>query len=186
MGLRKHISIWVPVFLAMTLAGCGADDPPSSKQAAAVAVLMPTEDGPVEGVVRFFKEADGIRVVAQVENLTPGDHGFHIHEFGDCSAPDGAAAGGHYNPNGASHGGPEDENRHVGDFGNIHADDTGKAVADFVDSHLKIEGATSIIGRSIVVHARADDLKSQPAGNAGKRVACGVIGVGRGKAPSKP
>jgi Cu-Zn family superoxide dismutase len=112
-----------------------------------------------------------------VTGLTPGAHGFHVHEFGDCSMADGTCAGAHFNPTGAPHGGPDDARRHAGDLGNVKADESGKAIYKRVDKMLALNGPSSIIGRSIIVHAAPDDLKTQPSGNAGARVGCGVIGI---------
>ncbi len=143
----------------------------------AVAVLHPTTGNKVTGVVTFTRAPDGINVVADVEGLTPGMHGFHVHQYGDCSAPNADSAGGHFNPEGMPHGGPMSRERHVGDLGNITADKDGKAHFEWTDKLLSLEGRDSIIGRGLIVHAMADDLVSQPAGNAGPRVACGVIGI---------
>jgi Cu-Zn family superoxide dismutase len=140
-----------------------------------VADLSPTAGNTVRGTVSLTQEAGGVRIVADLSGLTPGEHGFHIHETGDCSAPDAAPAGDHFNPVGAPHGAPEAQVRHVGDLGNITADASGNARYDRVDARLSLEGEHSVIGRAIVVHAGADDLTSQPAGNAGPRAACGVI-----------
>ena len=159
--------------------GCnqaGKNRPP---KADAVAVLMPTEGGTVGGVVTFSKVEGGVRVIADIVDLAPGPHGIHIHEFGDCRAADGASAGGHYNPLNNPHGAPDAQKRHVGDLGNIIADANGLAALDIVDTHLALEGPHSIIGRSVVLHAKADDFKTQPHGNAGARLACGVIGIAR-------
>ncbi len=145
----------------------------------AVAVLIPTEGNDVHGTVRFTKVAGGVRVVADVTGLTPGAHGFHVHEFGDASSADGTAAGGHFNPAHGNHGGPADAQRHAGDLGNLEADASGHATLDHVDAGLSLDGGNSIIGRGLIVHASPDDLKTQPTGNAGKRVACGVIGLAK-------
>ena len=143
---------------------------------AAVAVLIPTQGNEVRGVVRFTTVNGGVRVVADVSGLKPGRHGFHVHEFGDASAPDGSAAGGHFNPGHENHGAPMAEHRHAGDLGNLEADASGHAVLDYVDGKLALDGPASIIGRGLIVHADPDDLMTQPTGNAGKRVACGAIG----------
>jgi len=129
----------------------------------------------VRGMVNFIREKDKIRVYASVSGLTPGKHGFHIHEKGDCSAPDASSAGGHFNPTGMHHGGPDDTQRHVGDFGNLEADASGNAHYSKLFSNLPLEGDSSIIGKAVIVHAQPDDMKTQPTGNAGGRVACGVI-----------
>src|SRR5262245_10720099 len=145
---------------------------------AAVAVLHPTACQQCHGTVRFTQEGDSVRVVADLEGLNPGQkHAFHIHQFGDCSAPDGMSAGGHYNPEGHQHGLPETENRHAGDLGNVQADDHGKAHYEITVNNITIAAATNpIIGHAGIVHAKVDDC-GQPVGNAGARIACGVIGI---------
>jgi Cu-Zn family superoxide dismutase len=145
----------------------------------AVAVLYPTKGSNVHGTVMFTKVENGVRVVANIEGLAPGEHGFHVHEFGDCSAVDATSAGGHFNPAHEQHGAPDAKQRHVGDLGNITADANGKASYDRVDTEAALEGSHSVIGYAVIVHEKADDLKSQPTGNAGGRVACGVIGVAK-------
>jgi superoxide dismutase, Cu-Zn family len=153
--------------------------PKETKTIKAVCTLFPTQGNDVHGTVTFTQTADGVKVVADLEGLTDGKHGIHIHEFGDCSSTDGTSAGGHYNPSAKTHGGPMDMSRHMGDMGNIVADASGKAHLEYVDKIIKLSGLSSIIGRSVVVHKGEDDLKSQPAGNSGPRVACGVIGVAK-------
>ena len=145
----------------------------------AVAVLYPTHGSSVSGTVTFVKEPAGVRVTAHITGLTPGNHGFHIHEFGDCSAPDAASAGSHFNPSGSPHAGPDADARHAGDLGNIVADSTGVAHYERLDAHMSFTGPNSIIGRGVIVHEKADDLTTQPTGAAGGRVACGVIGVAK-------
>lgn len=141
----------------------------------AVAIVKPTEGNSVTGKVTFAQEGDDLYIIADFEGLKPGEHGFHIHEKGDCSAHDASSAGGHFNPTNKQHGGPNDEERHAGDLGNVTADETGKAHYEFTDKVLKLHGETNIIGRSVVVHADRDDLKTQPTGNSGARIGCGVI-----------
>lgn len=145
----------------------------------AIAVLMPTKGSQVRGTVTFEKVADGLHVVANVTGLAPGKHGFHIHEFGDCSADDASSAGGHFNPAGKAHGGVTSDPRHAGDMGNIEADKDGNATLDYVDKVMTLTGDETIIGHAVIVHEKEDDLKSQPTGNAGPRVACGVVGVAK-------
>jgi len=145
----------------------------------AICVLHPTEGNKVTGLVTFTKEGDNIKVVADIQNLKPGSHGFHIHQYGDCSAPDASSAGDHFNPAGLEHGARTDSVRHTGDFGNIEADENGNAHVEFTDSFISFTGENSIIGKAVIVHEKADDLKSQPSGNAGSRLACGVIGVSK-------
>jgi len=153
----------------------------SGAPVAAVAVLHPTAGNQVHGVVTFTKVRDGVKIVADIEGLSPGEHGFHIHELGDCTAFDGNSAGGHFNPDGTPHVAPTaaTNNRHIGDLGNITAHKNGKAHLELVDSLLAFDGPHSVIGRGVIVHANKDDLASQPTGAAGSRVACGVIGIAK-------
>jgi Cu-Zn family superoxide dismutase len=145
----------------------------------AIAVLLPTAGSNVTGTVTFTASGNNVKVVADITGLTPGKHGFHIHEFGDCSDPKAASAGGHFNPAHKQHGAPDAGERHAGDLGNIEADASGKAHLEMTDSVMKFSGADSIIGHAVIVHEKADDLKTQPTGDAGGRVACGVIGVAK-------
>ena len=138
-------------------------------------VLRPTKGNQVEGLVTFTKVDGGVKITATVNNLAPGAHGFHIHEFGDCSSPDGMSAGGHFNPSKKPHGAPEGLERHAGDLGNLMADEHGIAKYERIDKVIELDGADTIVGRSVIVHANADDFHTQPTGNAGGRVACGVI-----------
>lgn len=138
-----------------------------------IAVLRPTKGNQVRGIIRLTQTDKGVRLRGRVQGLTPGKHGFHIHEYGDLSSPDGKSAGGHYAPKGHKHGGPEAAEHHAGDLGNIVADDNGIAQVDKMSNDLKLH---FVVGRAIVVHAKMDDLKSQPSGDAGPRVAYGVIG----------
>lgn len=144
----------------------------------AIAVLHATSKGEgTHGKVTFTQTPKGVLVEGTIEGLTPGLHGFHVHEFGDTSSADGTSAGGHFNPTNMPHAGPTAGQRHVGDLGNIEADANGVAKIRVIDPALGFSGAVSIIGRGLVVHAKPDDLKSAPSGNAGDRVAVGVIGV---------
>jgi Cu-Zn family superoxide dismutase len=138
-----------------------------------VAVLHATKGHQVRGTIRFEQTRQGVRIRGRVQGLKPGKHGFHIHEFGDLRSADGKSAGEHFNPMGVRHGGPADRSRHAGDLGNITANSQGEAQVDKLAKGLELH---FVIGRSIVVHAGEDDLKSQPSGNAGDRVALGVIG----------
>ncbi len=144
----------------------------------AIAVIHPTKNNNVTGTVTFTKEHNGTHIHAELKNLSPGKHGFHIHELGDCSCDDGMCTKGHFNPTNQPHGGKNSEQRHVGDMGNVSADQNGNAVLDYIDTRIKINGPYGIIGRSIIVHADEDDLLSQPTGNSGARIGCGVIGIG--------
>jgi Cu-Zn family superoxide dismutase len=140
----------------------------------AMAQLEAKSGSQVTGTVTFTKVGDEVQVVANIQNLKPGKHGFHIHEKGDCSAPDAASAGAHFNPTAQHHGGPTTAEHHSGDLGNIEADASGKAHLDW-KGKLSLSGKDSIIGKSVVVHEKEDDLKTDPSGNSGARIACGAI-----------
>lgn len=145
----------------------------------AICVLHPTKGSEVHGTVTFEAVEKGVRVVAHVSGLKPGKHGFHIHEFGDCSSDSATSAGGHFNPTGMAHSMPSSDKRHMGDLGNIEADKDGNAHLDYVDPVISLHGDSSIIGRGVIVHEKEDDFKTQPTGAAGARLACGVIGVAK-------
>lgn len=138
------------------------------------AKIEPTQGNTAKGEVRFYKVSDGVRVVARLEGLSPGRHGFHLHEKGDCSAPDAASAGAHFNPSGAPHGAATADKtaRHAGDLGNIEAGPDGKASYDRTDTVLDY---AQLQGLSVLVHAGEDDYTTQPSGNSGARIGCGVI-----------
>lgn len=145
----------------------------------AVCVLQPVGNSKVSGTIRFDRQGEQLHVTGTVKGLSPGKHGFHVHEFGDLrDSETGKSAGGHFNPTGAPHGHQKGDNkeRHAGDFGNIEAGADGVAKIDFSDSVASIQGDHSIIGHGIVVHADEDKF-TQPSGDAGPRVAFGVIGV---------
>jgi Cu-Zn family superoxide dismutase len=145
----------------------------------AVAILIHTKGSQVEGRATFTHSNGTTHVHAEVSGLTPGDHGFHIHEYGVWSE-DGMAAGSHYDPTMTKHhAGIDTPKRHIGDLGNITANANGNATLDLDDPSLTFHGPTSILGRGLVVHEKADDLKTQPTGNAGGRLAVGVIGVAK-------
>lgn len=144
----------------------------------AVALLTPTKGSDVKGRVTFTQDGHAIHVHAEITGLSPGEHGFHVHEFGVWSE-DGMAAGGHFNPTKAPHAAPDSSKRHVGDLGNVTANERGVATLDVDDPHMSFHGASSIIGRGLVVHEKVDDLKTQPTGNAGGRLAVGVIGIAK-------
>jgi Cu-Zn family superoxide dismutase len=162
--------------------GLSAQAPTAGKSASAAATaakatvkLAPTANQTARGEVTFTAEAGGVHVVGSFSGLVFGEHGFHVHEKGDCSAPDGTSAGGHFNPATKPHAAREAAERHAGDLGNLKADPYGLARVDFVDATLSLSGPNSIIGKAVIVHEKADDFKTQPTGNAGARFACGVI-----------
>ena len=147
----------------------------------AIALIQSASGSSCRGIVRFTQESQGVRVVADIEGLAPeSKHGFHIHEYGDCSAPDATSAGSHYDAAGTKHHGmPTDSMKHTGDMGNIQADATGKAHYEIALQGATLDGAQApVLGRGVIVHANPDDF-SQPVGNAGGRIGCGVIGIAR-------
>jgi len=144
----------------------------------AVAELAATRDNQAHGTIAFVTEGGGeLAVSGAIDGLKPGKHGFHIHEVGDCSAPDATSAGGHFAPNGNPHGAPDSNagKHHAGDLGNIVADDNGHAAVELTSGDIALSGDQSIVGRAVVVHSGADDLTTQPSGDAGAPVACGKI-----------
>lgn len=143
----------------------------------AVAILHPLNNSGVSGIVYFEEAGFNVNIVADIEGLEKGEHGFHIHEFGDLRSDDGSSLGGHYNPKNKPHGGPTTDEQHAGDLGNIYA--VGDTLAHFegIQVGISITGDNPILGRSIVVHKGEDDMETQPSGNSGARVAAGVIGI---------
>ena len=166
---------------AMALAQSASPAAPAASKnvTRAVAVLAPTQGNSVQGTVWLSAVPAGVAVKASLKGLAAGNHGFHVHEFGDCTAADGASAGGHFNPKGSPHGAPTDAARHAGDLGNIQAASDGSATLEWTDPAMKLDGPGGVIGHAVIIHANPDDLKTQPTGNAGGRVACGVIGVAK-------
>ncbi len=167
------------VAIAAVLCGVYSIGFAADENSKAVAVLSAASGSNVSGTVTFTKSGDDVKIVADLNGLTPDKHGFHVHEFGDCSAADATSAGGHYNPGKHQHAAPEASERHMGDLGNLEADASGKAHLERTDKTLKLSGDSAIVGYAVVVHEKEDDLKTQPTGNAGGRVACGVIGVAK-------
>lgn len=142
----------------------------------ATANIEPRSGSTVSGTSRFNKADGGVATHVELQGATPGQHGIHVHEKGDCSDPKAVSAGSHYNPTASPHhGGPTTPVRHGGDLGNITVDDSGKGVLDVVVYGISLDGSDGIAGRSIVVHEKVDDLQSDPAGNSGGRIGCGVI-----------
>ena len=165
---------WAITLAAFVLAGCataGHEGP------AAQAVLQPTAGSQTKGTVKFVQLRDKVRVSGEVSGLKPNsEHGFHVHEKGDCSAPDATSAGGHFNPLKKEHGHLVPGGRHAGDMPNLRANADGRATFSFDLGGMTVsEGETAILGKAVIVHAQPDDYRSQPTGNAGDRFACGVI-----------
>ena len=158
----------------LVLAGCasmGASGP------VAVAKLAATKGNATSGTVTFTQAGDKVRVEANVSGLKPNaDHGFHVHEKGDCSSGDGMSTGGHFNPLGKAHGAHGGTEHHAGDLPSLKSDAAGNAkFSVLVDVITVSPGVTSVVGRGMIVHRDPDDYKTQPTGNAGPRIACAVI-----------
>jgi superoxide dismutase, Cu-Zn family len=151
------------------------DDP-----ARATAALQPTKGNKAFGEATFEQAGEKVRVIVFAQGLKPNaEHGFHIHEAGDCSSGDGMSAKGHFNPHAKPHGNPASAERHAGDLPSLKADKSGRAKVDVMLDAISIgAGAGNIVGRGLIIHADPDDYKTQPTGNAGARLACGVIKAG--------
>ena len=171
--------------LPLLILGCGksySEAATGEPVTQAIVMLHAVGNSGVTGVVHFTQAAGGVKVEAHLNGLTPGDHGFHIHQYGDCNAPDGTSAGGHFNPAGVKHGSPSDDVHHVGDLGNLSAADDGHGMMmDQFFAGISLSGPGGIIGRAVIIHSGADDMISQPTGAAGSRVACGVIGIAKAR-----
>ena len=170
--MKVVVAVLLSIFV---LAGCAA--PRQTAGPHATAVLRPASGSQVHGELTFTQVGlDRVRVVGEIAGHSTGPKGFHIHEKGDCSAPDATSAGGHFNPASSKHG-SSTRTGHAGDMGNLTFNDSGKATIDTIVEGLSVStnAPNGIIGRAVVVHMQADDLKTDPAGNAGERAACGVI-----------
>lgn len=164
--------------VALGLCACAGTDPrtDSAKAPSARASLASTQGQLARGELELRQDAAGVRVTGTLRGLKPAAvHGFHVHEKGDCSALDASSAGAHYNPAGAAHGNPASPAHHAGDIPNIQADASGRASVDALIKGVSLGGANDIVGRALIVHADPDDYTSQPSGNSGARIACGVI-----------
>lgn len=147
----------------------------STKGPMAMATLRPTSASQAQGMVHLQQTADGVDVQIDITGVPPGVHGFHIHDKGDCG-DNGNAAGGHFNPLNMPHAAPDAASHHAGDFGNVTADANGEVHTRFTTRSITLgEGTTSAAGHAVILHANPDDLTTQPTGNAGARIACGVV-----------
>lgn len=159
---------------ATLLTGCAAY---SSAGPSATAKLEPTRGNATAGTVRFVQAGDVVKVSGTITGLKPGaEHGFHVHEKGDCSSGDGMSTGGHFNPGGKSHGHHGHGDHHAGDLPSLKADASGNASFSFESRTIRVgSGDNNIVGKGLIVHRDPDDYKTQPTGNAGPRLACAVI-----------
>jgi Cu-Zn family superoxide dismutase len=170
---------------ALLLAACGgssskpAAEPTTPLGAEGVAVLESRSGSTTTGEARLVDRGDSVEITLTVAGASPGNHGVHIHMVGDCSAPDASSAGDHFNPDTHQHGAPGVSEHHAGDLGNIEVGDDGTGTLTLVQPEVTLgEGGRSIAGRAVVVHEKADDFQTQPTGDSGGRIACGVIKVG--------
>lgn len=164
--------------IAPVAAACAAaqESVPEAAAPAAVATLTGRAGSGISGSITFHSMAGGAHVEANVQGATPGTHGFHLHERGDCSAEDFSSAGAHFNPTGSEHGAPGTAAHHAGDLGNIEIGADGTGELSVHSTQLAIaEGANAVIGRAVILHEGPDDFVTQPTGNAGGRIACGVV-----------
>ena len=171
----------IPLAAAALLAACQSTSTPAPDEAArATAALQPTKGSKAFGEATFEQVGDKVRVIVFAQGLKPdAEHGFHIHEAGDCGSGDGMSAKGHFNPHGKPHGDPKSAERHAGDLPSLKAGKDGRARIDATVDAISIgQGAGNIVGRGLIIHADPDDYKTQPTGNAGARIACGVIKAG--------
>ena len=170
--MKKHV---LTVACCATLfSGCAMME---EKEPTATATLEPRSGSKVSGTLTFTQIGDVVRITGEIKDHTKGPKGFHIHEKGDCSDDKAMSTGGHFNPHKSKHGGPYEPVKHAGDLGNITFDNAGVAKINFTVGDISVsrDWPDGIIGRAVIVHAATDDLKTDPTGNAGGRVACGVI-----------
>jgi Cu-Zn family superoxide dismutase len=170
--MNKHVM--TVACCAVLFSGCAMME---EKEPTATATLEPRSGSTVSGNLTFTQIGDVVRVTGVIKGHTKGTKGFHIHEKGDCSDDKGLNTGGHFNPHQSKHGGPYEPVKHAGDLGNITFNDAGVANINFTVGDISVtrDRPDGIIGRAVIVHAATDDLKTDPTGNAGGRVACGVI-----------
>lgn len=169
--------------IALAASGCATTMPDAGSTTAPMAsAKLMAGDGAARGEAMITQADDGLHVVVKAMGLTPGMHAVHIHTTGTCTAPDFASAGGHWNPTGREHGKDNPAGKHMGDMPNMLAAADGTGEIDYRVAGGMISGGAMPLmdadGAAVVIHAQADDNKSDPAGNAGGRIACGVVTAG--------
>jgi len=181
-GQKEHTS---PASNAPPPAGDGPSvstttEPQTTATAGASVRLSPTQGNTANGVLKITPAGTGVNLAGVVQGLKPdGEFGFHFHEKGDCSAPDATSAGAHFNPTNQDHGNPQSPPHHAGDMMNVKSDSQGVAEVD-IDNHdvsLQSGQPNDILGKALVLHAQPDDYTTQPSGNSGDRIACGVVAI---------
>ncbi|HEX2541912.1 MAG TPA: superoxide dismutase family protein [Caldimonas sp.] len=176
--MKNFLALAAPLSLVL-LGACASSSAPGPY---VVATLQPTRDSSTAGTVWFVQSGTDLQVMGRVSGLKPNqEHGFHVHEKGDCSSPDAMSAGGHFNPTGKPHGPPTGE-RHAGDLPALKADAAGRAVFRFrIPGNVLGSGPADFGAKAVIVHAMPDDYTTQPTGNSGGRIACGVIASAPGQ-----
>jgi len=188
MRFARTLLALAPVAL---FAACSGSKSPATAAApptgpTAVAAIEARSGSSLTGIAKFVQNGDAVHVTVDVSNATPGTHAVHLHEKGDCSAPDATSAGGHFNPGHMEHGSPDAAAHHAGDFGNMTVGEEGHGHIELDTTMLTVlPGDRSVVGRAVVVHANEDDMHTQPTGNAGGRIGCGVVAVKAAAAPPK-
>ncbi len=171
--MKSRFAFALSSLAVVALAGCASHLSGNR----ATAKLEPTRGNTATGTVTFVQTADGVQVSGEIRGLKPdAEHGFHVHEKGDCSSGDGMSTGGHFNPTAKPHGSHGAGEHHTGDLPSLKADKYGVAAFSFVSKSISVGGPmTDIVGKGLIVHRDPDDYKTQPTGNAGPRLACAVI-----------
>jgi superoxide dismutase, Cu-Zn family len=180
--MKSQVFFIFVLLVTVTITSCGPQRQTGEReadQASAIAEMNPASGSQVRGLATFVETNDGVRMTLELTGLKPnGVHALHLHEFGDCSAPDATSAGGHWNPTGERHGDRHGTGEfHRGDIDNIEADSEGRGRYETTVKDWTIGGdqATNILGKSVIIHVDEDDFVSQPTGDAGDRISCGVI-----------
>jgi len=175
--------------LALTAAVCLTACPPAAEKKpdkpatggdgpVAITTLEARSNSTVKGQATFTQVGDKVKVLVEVSGATPGQHGLHVHENGDCSAPDAKSAGNHFNPGNGEHGAPDKATHHAGDFGNLTVGEDGNGKLELLTDQISVNpGTVSVVGRALVLHEKVDDTTTQPTGNSGSRIGCGVINL---------